>query len=335
MRSLKSVLRQRLFLLACAVTVALAVVATSPHLLGDRVRDALDGVAAADPMWLWAGGFAFILMHSCSGLAWGVALRVCGTVTSPIDCVARYGIGSGLNAVAPLHLGSAARIALFGRISGEGGCWRVGGASAAVAAVRTIWLALLLGTGAVSGELPAWPLAVLVVGVGTAAAVAFGARRVQMKARVAHLLDAFRELGRSRRALASVAVLTAVGLTAKVAGAASVAAALGVERPLLAALLIVPTVELAAMMPLTPGNAGVASAAAAFALRAHGTDTGTALSAGIAVGAVETFAAVAIGLGGALALTGPRVHLHLRLGAAAAGCGAVGLACAVTVLPGV
>jgi uncharacterized membrane protein YbhN (UPF0104 family) len=333
---MRSVLRQRVFLLACATTVLVAVVAASPQLLGHRVREALDGVAAADPTWLWAGGFAFILMHSCSGLAWGVALRACGTVTSRTDSVARYGIGSGLNAVAPLHLGSAARIALFGRISGEGGCWRVGGASAAVAAVRTIWLAALLGTGAASGALPAWPLALLVAGVAGAAAVAFAARRVQLQARVAHLLDAFRELGRSPRSLATIAALTAVGLAAKVTGAASVAAALGVDRPLLAALLIVPTVELAALMPLTPGNAGVASAAAAFALGAHGVAAETALSAGIAFGAVETFAALAIGLGGALVLAGPRVQPVLRVGAAVAGCGVVGLACAATVFfPGV
>jgi uncharacterized membrane protein YbhN (UPF0104 family) len=187
----------------------------------------------------------------------------------------------------------------------------------------------------VSGELPAWPLALLAAGVAAAGAVAYCAQRVQMKARIAHLLDAFRELGRSRRSLASVAGLTAVGLAAKVAGAASVAAALGVDRPLMAALLIVPTVELAALMPLTPGNAGVASAAAAFALGAHGVAAGTALSAGIAFGAVETFAALAMGIGGALALAGPRVHLHLRVGAAAAGCGFVGFACAVTVIPGV
>jgi hypothetical protein len=36
-----------------------------------------------------------------------------------------------LNAVAPAHVGSAVRVALFGRVT-NGGCWTVSGAAAAV-----------------------------------------------------------------------------------------------------------------------------------------------------------------------------------------------------------
>jgi uncharacterized membrane protein YbhN (UPF0104 family) len=333
---MKQLLRHRALLLAGAVTAAVAVAAASPGMLGHRVGTALDGIAAAEPLWLWAAGAAFVLMHACSGLAWGVALRACGTTTGHTDAVARYGVGSGLNAVAPLHLGSAARVALFGRVVRDpGGCWRVGGAGAAVGAVRAVWLAALLAVGATGGMLPAWPLALLALGIAAAAAAAFGARRVQIETRIAHILDAFRELGGAPRFLAGVAVLTAVGLAAKVAAATAAASALHVERPLLAALLIVPAVELAAVMPLTPGNAGVASAAAAFALGAHGVGADTALAAGIAFGGVETLAAVAVGLGGALVLAGPRVQPHLRVGAAATGCSALAFAYAATVwLPG-
>ena len=56
----------------------------------------------------------------------------------------------------------------------------------------------------------------------------------------------------------------------RLAAAAAIAAAFGVDRPLAAALLIIPALDLAGILPLTPGNVGVASAAVAFALKAHG-----------------------------------------------------------------
>ena len=83
-----------------------------------------------------------------------------------------------------------------------------------------------------------------------------------------------------------------------------IAAAFGVERPLLAALLVVPALDLAGILPITPGNIGVASAAVAFALHAHGAPAGTAFSAGIAFSAVETVTCLAFGTGSALYLAG-------------------------------
>jgi hypothetical protein len=108
---------------------------------------------------------------------------------------------------------------------------------------------------------------------------------------------------------------------ARVAAAAAVAAALGVSEPLAAALIIVPALDFAGLLPLTPGNVGIASGAVAVALQAHGVDTTTALGAGIAFHAVETIVGVACGLTGLAFLLGAPAHLRrLRPGLAAAVC---------------
>jgi uncharacterized membrane protein YbhN (UPF0104 family) len=90
----------------------------------------------------------------------------------------------------------------------------------------------------------------------------------------------------------------------RVAAAAAVMASFGVEQPLAAAFLVVPAVQLAAFLPLTPGNIGVAGAAVAFALRTRGIETDLALTAGIAFNAVETLTSLVFGSGSALYLAG-------------------------------
>ena len=81
----------------------------------------------------------------------------------------------------------------------------------------------------------------------------------------------------------------------RVTAATAIAAAFGVDQPLAAAVLIIPALDLAGILPLTPGNVGVASAAVAFALKAHGVGSDVAVSAGIALGAVETLTTLALG----------------------------------------
>ena len=100
---------------------------------------------------------------------------------------------------------------------------------------------------------------------------------------------------------------------AKVAAATAVVAAMGIDNPLRAALVLVPAVELAAILPITPGNVGLASAAVALALGSQGVESGTALSTGIAFGAVELLTGMAIGAAGALSLAGPLVRPYYRV----------------------
>jgi len=69
-----------------------------------------------------------------------------------------------------------------------------------------------------------------------------------------------------------------------------------------AAVLVVPALDLSGTMPLTPGNVGFTSGAVAMALRAQGVGMTTALTTGIAFHAVETCAGVVFGLASALFL---------------------------------
>ncbi len=182
------------------------------------------------------------------------------------------------------------------------------------------------------GALPAWPLVALAgVCIGFAAICVF-ARRIRWPRRAAHVLDACRELSRSPRELAFVAAWSLGGATAKVGAATSVAAAFGIGRPLGAALVIVAAVELAAIMPLTPGNVGVASAAVALALAARGVDSHLGLSVGIAFGAVEWLTGLSVGIAGAFALSRHRFSPRFVLAAFAAGTWALVVAFGATVL---
>lgn len=310
-----NLLRRPLVLLALGATLLGIAALASPGLLGDRMREALAGVREADARWLWVAALALATMHACGGLAWSAALRACGSRHGHADAVMRFGVGSGVGAVAPAHLGTAARVALLTRmVQGRGAVWRVGGAAAAVSAVRSSWLAILVVLAAVQGVLPLWPLLLVGGGLVLAVCVAVASRRLDLGARASHLLDAFRELGRSPRGLGTVLALTCLSLATKTAAAAAAAAALGVENPVRAALLVVPALELANVLPLTPGNAGVASAAVAFALHAQGTPTNTAAAVGVAFGAVEILAAVAVGAVCGTALAAPRLRrLHVRV----------------------
>jgi uncharacterized membrane protein YbhN (UPF0104 family) len=94
----------------------------------------------------------------------------------------------------------------------------------------------------------------------------------------------------------------AAALTARVAAAASVAAAFGAHSPLRLALVLVPAVEVAGLLPLTPGNIGIASAAITVALRAAGTPMSSALAIGLGFHALETAAGLSLGAVSALYL---------------------------------
>ncbi len=82
---------------------------------------------------------------------------------------------------------------------------------------------------------------------------------------------------------------------------------------------------LARLLPITPGNVGLTSAAVALALHGRGVPMESAVAAGIALHAVETVVGLAFGAAGALSLApglsawSSRMRLGLRLGRALAG----------------
>jgi uncharacterized membrane protein YbhN (UPF0104 family) len=322
-------------LLSLVSLSALVALATMPQLLGDQVAEAFHGLMDVSPAWLWLAAVSFATALAASGCAWRSALSRCGGELTRADASARYGVGSLVNAFVPAKVGSAVRFALFSRVlHGEGRLWTTGGVCASIGAARSIWLALLLAFGAASGVLPVWPLGLLALAVAVAVGVAYVARDRSPSARVAHVLDAFRALGRSPRAAAQLVGWIGLATAARIGAATAIAAAFGVEQPLLAALLVVPALDLAGILPLTPGNIGVASAAVAFALHAHGAAADTAISAGIAFSAVETVTSLAFGTGSALYLVGaaPGARRWTATAAAATACLGLGVAFGATVV---
>lgn len=328
-------LRKRHLALFAGSIAALVAVAALPQLLGDVVADGIDGLSHASPGWLWLAALCFACTLGASACAWRFALTRCGGETTRADSAARYCTGSLVNAVAPARVGSAVRIGLLARtLHGEGRLWTVGGIAASVAAVRAVWLALVLALGSASGVLPRWPIGVLLLGAVAAAVVAWRARDSRPGSRAAHVLDVFRIVGRCPRTAFRLAGWVGLAMAAKIGAAAAIAAALGIERPLAAALLVIPALDLAGLLPLTPGNVGVASAAVAFALTAHGASTDVAVSAGIALGAVETLTTLACGAASLLYFAARRADERRWQTALAAStaCLALGAAFGVTVI---
>ena len=328
-------LGRRHILLAVLSLAGLATLVATPGVVGEQVREGIVGVGAASPAWLWAAAAAFATSTLATSASWRRALRLCGSDVSRIDAAARYGIGSLVNAVTPMRVGTAVRVVLFSRtLPGEGRLWTAGGAVTAAGAVDGFWLAVLVAFAAAAGVLPAWPIALLLAGLLAAVAAVLVSGRWRPSWRAAHALDVFRAIGRCPRTAGALFGWSGLAMAARIAAAASVAAAFGIENPLVVAFLIVPAVDLAGTLPLTPGNIGVASAAVAFVLSAHGATAGDAISAGIAMSAVETLTSLAFGAASVLVVFSEEVPLGRR-GVAlvgAAGCAAVAGAFGLTVL---
>jgi uncharacterized membrane protein YbhN (UPF0104 family) len=305
------------------LTVALLAVAFVPELLGSEVRRALAGLSNARALWLWLAGVCFLGSLVGTAGAWRSAIALVGGRMGWLDAGARYGVGSLINSFAPARLGDVARLALFSRaLDSDERVWRASGSFVVVGVARALVLALLIVAGSIAGVLPRWPVLILIGVTGVAALAAVTTRNRAARTHVAHLLDAFREVGREPRRGACVAAWIAFATMARLGAAASIAAALGIRSPLLAAVLVVPALDLSGAMPLTPGNVGLTSGAVAMALRAHGVGLTTALTTGIAFHAVETVAGIVFGLASVLFLapfssSGARRRTMLAAGAAA------------------
>jgi uncharacterized membrane protein YbhN (UPF0104 family) len=194
----------------------------------------------------------------------GCAWRAATHLPDRVDACARYGVGSLVNSLAPAHAGDAVRLALFAKASPDSRLLTAGKALAGVGIARLLCTGvLLLAT--------LKPVALL-------------------------LLFVVPLLGR-------VPAWVTAATVARVGAAAAVAAAVGIPSPLLIALLVVPAIDLAGLIPITPGNIGLKSGAIALALQAQGVDVTTALSTGIAFHAVETLVGISFGSASSLYLS--------------------------------
>jgi uncharacterized membrane protein YbhN (UPF0104 family) len=283
---------RRGFLAAFVVCTALVAAVATPQLLGRRVAGAFETLGAADPKWLWLAGTGFVVSVVTAAGAWRSAMRVCGGRLSLADSCARYGAGSLVNTFVPLRAGEAVRVALFSRVLPNPERLRTtGGAFAALAAGRALVCAGLVVGGAAAGAVPLWPLLVAGALVAVAVAIAMLAKKTH-----AHLLDAFRALAEDPRAAIRLVVWLAIQLAGRLAAATAVAAALGIRQPLAAAVVVILALDVAGLLPITPGNIGITQGAIALALHAQGTPYGSALAAGLAFHAIETAVGLMFGV---------------------------------------
>jgi uncharacterized membrane protein YbhN (UPF0104 family) len=293
-------------LLSLLGLAALAAVAASPHLLQAHVVSALSSLSDARPNWLVLAGAGFVAGFVCTVQSWRAALAAAGGRISPPQAGAGLAVGSLVNAFAPAKLGDAVKVGLCSRaIDGPGRLWTAGGVYAALAAARSLTLAGLLVAASATGALPLWPVFALLAAVGAVAVAARRTSRWRTHPRIARLAAGFASLERSPRAAAAVVGWTAGMLVSRLAATAAVAVALGLPHPLVAALVIMPALDVAAVFPLTPGNIGIGSGAVAMALASRGIGTGQALGVGFGIQAVETFVSVALGTAGLLYLAQP------------------------------
>jgi len=264
---------------AALVLVALFASVATPQLLGHRVAAALETISTADAKWLWLAGVGFLVSVAASAASWRCAIGFCGGRVGLTEACARYGAGSLVNTFVPFRAGDAVRIGLFARVlPNRERLQTSGGAFAALGA-------------AAAGYVPLWPLLVAagLVAVGIGAAIV--ARRTP-----SHLFDAFRALGQDHTAAIRLVTWIALATAGQLAAATAVAAALGIRQPLAAAVIIVPSLSIASLLPITPGNVGVTSAAIAMALQAQGTSLTSGIAAGIAFHAIETAVGLMFGV---------------------------------------
>jgi uncharacterized membrane protein YbhN (UPF0104 family) len=292
---------RRQLLISTFALAALAAVAMSPHLLGSRVGSAFSALGGADHGWLLAAGAGFVGAFGCTVGAWRAGFAAAGGRICPRNAVAGLGIGALVNSFAPAKLGDAVKVALCSRaIDAPGRLWTAGGVYAALAAARSLALALLVVVASVTGAVPLWPVFALCAVVGALGAVGFLSGRVREHPRIAQVLEGFAALERSPRALATVLGWTLAMVACRLAATVAVAAALGLPHPLLAALLILPALDVASAFPITPGSIGIGSGAVAMALAGRGIAMPQALGTGFAMQAIETLVSISAGTLGAL-----------------------------------
>ena len=275
--------RRALLSLFCLLVAGCAAIFAWPTLRPTLEQAAVAARGADESLLLLAGGLFATSPASC-GLLWRHVIVRAGGRLGNVEACARYGIGSLVNSFAPAHLGDIVRAALLLETLPPGARRQIVRCFGVVQGVRIA----TIGGLALASSLPV-ELAPIPMLVGLGAFWAFS-----------------RDSGR-------LLLLALLGPLAKVGAVASVLAALGMPAPLRAALTVVPALELASFLPLTPANLGVASAAATVALQAQGFTLAEAAPASIVVHGIETAAGMGYGAGSAILLFFHR-SLRCRMG---------------------
>jgi len=218
-------------------------------------------------------------------------------------------------------------VALLSRaIDGPGRLWTGGGVYAALAGARCLALALLVVIASITGAVPLWPVFALCALVAALAVTGSLSGRVRRHPRIAQVLEGFAALQRSPRALATVLGWTLGMVACRLAATVAIAAALGLPHPMLAALLILPALDVASAFPITPGSIGIGSGAVAVALAGRGIAMPQALGTGFAMQALETLVSISAGSLGAIYLASEHAGVRRWTIRIAAVGGSVGIA---------
>jgi uncharacterized membrane protein YbhN (UPF0104 family) len=296
--------RQTVALSAGGLAALAAAAAVLQH--AGRLLPAADALTDANQAWLGVAALGFLAAFTCTVGAWRTVLTSAGARLCPRQAAARLGIGAMVNSFAPAKLGDAVKIALCSRaIAAPGGLWTAGGAYAALTAIRSLTLAGLVVAASLTGAVPLWPVFVLVGGACAVAVAAAFSRKLRSHRHITQLLDGITSLARSPRALATVVAWTVGMQLARVAGTIAAAAAFGLPHPLLAALVILPALDVAGTVPLTPGSIGVGSGAVAVVLASRGIGMTQAIAVGLAIQTVESLVSITCGISGVVYLMQP------------------------------
>jgi uncharacterized membrane protein YbhN (UPF0104 family) len=201
-----------------------------------------------------------------------------------------------VNAFTPAKLGDAVKITLCARaIDAPDRMWTATGTYTALAAARSLTLAGLVVAASATHALPIWPVFLLVGTAAVVALVAVVSTRFRSHHRIASFLAGATALAKDRRALRGVALWTIGMQLFRLAGTVAAVYAFGLPHPLLAALVILPALDLAGAVPLTPGSFGIGGGAVAVALTSRGIGMTDALATGLAIQGVETLVSVTCG----------------------------------------
>ena len=321
--------RRLLFLAAFGVIVLLGGCAWAAS---GAFRSSWSTAAAADPRLEIVAGVGFMAALLATACSWRLAFR---TIGSPIDhtgACAAYAAGSLVNMVSPARIGDGVRAALFARSlrSQPGRALSAAGAVGAIALSRALAHTVLLGTGVALGAFPLWPFVALgaaVLAVAVAAAVLSSRRGPRCLP--ARLFAATVVLIRRPQLGLRLVCWSLVAVAGRFAAAAAVVSSLGLPHPLLSALAITGALDLAGLVPLTPGGIGVTTGVVSLAVAAHGAGSATAVATGLVFQAVETLSGVVFaGTVLPLAACPPRARAALRVAGAVAVvsiCAAVGM----------
>ena len=284
------------FTLVLAGAAAAALGALSLPLLGHHLAATFHVLADASRPWLFGSFLAFLGAFACTVGAWRSALSAAGARLCPKQAAARLGIGSMVNAFTPAKIGDAVKITLCARaIDAPDRMWTATGTYTALAAARSLTLAGLVVAASATHALPIWPVFVLVGSAGVIALVAVASTRFRSHHRIASFLAGIAALSKDRSALRGVALWTIGMQLFRLAGTLAVVYAFGLPHPLLAALVILPALDLAGTVPLTPGSFGIGGGAVAVALASRGIGMTDALATGLAIQGVETLVSVTCG----------------------------------------